>query len=87
TDTVDYQIWIGEGTQPLPLRAVLTYKSAEGHPQFRADFVDWNLSPEVQNARFAFTPPQGARKVVFLAQLPEIALPEAAAPAPAGEPK
>ena len=87
TDTVDYQIWIGQGAQPLPLRAVLTYKNAEGHPQFRADFVDWNLSPEVQNARFAFTPPQGARKIAFLAQLPQVALPEAAAPASAGEPK
>ena len=85
TETVDYQLWIAEGAQPLPLRAVLTYKKAEGHPQFRADFADWNLAPDVQNTRFAFTPPQGARKIAFLAQVPELALPAGAPPAQSGE--
>jgi hypothetical protein len=68
---VDYQLWIAEGAQPLPLRAVLTYKNAEGHPQFRAQFTDWDLSPQIQADEFAFTPPAGARKIAFLAQLPE----------------
>jgi hypothetical protein len=73
TETVDYQVWIGEGAQPLPVRAVLTYKNAEGQPEFRAQFSDWNLSPEVRDAQFAFTPPEGAQKIAFLAQLPQIA--------------
>jgi len=72
TETVDYQVWIAEGAQPLPLRVVLTYKNAEGQPQFRADFSDWNLASEVQDSQFAFTPPEGARKIAFLAQLPSI---------------
>jgi hypothetical protein len=72
TATVDYQFWIAEGPQPLPLRAVLTYKNAEGDPQFRAQFSDWNLAPEIREAQFAFTPPQGARKIAFVAQLPQI---------------
>ncbi|MGH8607605.1 MAG: DUF2092 domain-containing protein [Gammaproteobacteria bacterium] len=71
TDTVDYQIWIPEGAQPLPLRVVLTYKNAEGQPQFRAQFSDWNLAPEVQDSQFAFSPPEGARKISFLAELPQ----------------
>jgi hypothetical protein len=70
-DTVDYQVWIPEGAQPLPLRMVLTYKNAEGQPQFRAQFSDWNLAPEVQDSQFAFSPPEGARKISFLAELPQ----------------
>lgn len=84
TETVDYQIWVAEGTQPLPLRAVLTYKNAEGHPQFRAQFTDWNLSPPIQEAEFAFTPPAGARKIAFLAELPQMEPQGAASPEPTG---
>lgn len=79
TETVDYQLWIAEGARPLPLRAVLTYKNAEGHPRFRADFVNWNLFPEIPKDRFVFTPPAGSRKIAFVAQMPEFAVPQAAA--------
>ncbi|WP_340123790.1 DUF2092 domain-containing protein [Methylobacter svalbardensis] len=72
TDTMDYQVWIQEGAQPLPLRVVLTYKLAEGQPQFRAQFSDWNLAPVVSDAEFAFTPPEGSRKIAFAAQLSSI---------------
>ena len=73
TETVDYQVWIAEGAQPLPLRVVLTYKNAEGQPEFRAQFSDWNLAPKVQDSQFAFTPPEGARKIAFQAQLSDFA--------------
>jgi hypothetical protein len=73
TETVDYQVWITEGAQPLPLRIVLTYKNAEGMPEFRAQFSDWNLAPKVQGSQFTFTPPEGARKIAFQAQLSSIA--------------
>lgn len=69
TETVDYQVWIQEGAQPLPLRIVMTYKYADGQPQFRAHFSDWNLLPEINAAEFAFTPPEGSRKIVFTAQV------------------
>jgi hypothetical protein len=52
---------------------VLTYKNAEGDPQFRAQFSDWNLAPEIREAQFAFTPPQGARKIAFAAQVTQVA--------------
>ena len=73
TETVDYQVWIAEGSQPLPLRIVLTYKNAEGQPEFRAQFSDWNLAPKVQDSQFVFTPPEGARKIAFQAQLSDFA--------------
>lgn len=72
TDTVDYQVWIAEGAQPLPQRIVMTYKNTEGQPQFRAQFTDWNLAPTVNDADFAFTPPAGGRKIAFAAQIQSI---------------
>lgn len=85
TETVDYQVWIAEGAQPLPVRAVLTYKNAEGQPQFRAQFSDWNLTPQHQASQFVFTPPEGAKKIAFAAQLPSIALKAIDQPEPTGE--
>ncbi|MGZ8218348.1 DUF2092 domain-containing protein [Methylomagnum sp.] len=84
TETVDYQAWIAEGAQPLPLRVVLTYKNAEGQPEFRAQFSDWNLAPAIAESMFAFTPPEGAQKISFIAQLPQIALEGTATPEQTG---
>jgi hypothetical protein len=69
TDTVDFQVWVADGEVPVPLRAVLTYRLAEGQPQFWAEFSGWDLAPQVTDEMFAFTPPQGAQKIAFLRQL------------------
>jgi hypothetical protein len=68
-DSVDMQLWIADGEKPVPLRVVLTYRLAEGQPQFWAEFAGWNLAPKVTDELFAFTPPQGAQKIAFLRQL------------------
>ena len=73
TETVDYQVWIAAGEQPWPLRAVLTYRNAEGQPQYRAQFSDWNFPPQMSEAQFKFTPHEGARKIAFQAHLPQFA--------------
>lgn len=85
TETVDYQVWIAEGSKPLPLRVVLTYKLAEGQPQFRAQFSDWNSAPQIDNAQFVFTPAEGAKKIAFLAQLPSVVPGASEYPAHSGE--
>jgi hypothetical protein len=85
TKTVDYQVWIAEGPQPLPLRVVLTYKLTEGQPQFRAQFSNWDLAPQINDAQFTFTPPEGATKIAFLAQLPTIVPGASESPAHPGE--
>jgi hypothetical protein len=87
TETVDYQVWIAEGAQPLPLRIVLTYKNSEGQPQYRTQFSDWNLSPAVQNALFSFAAPEGTNKISFVAQLPQAATKGAVTPRHTGEKK
>lgn len=42
---VDSRFWIRP--DKLPSRIVLTYKNAPGQPRFSADFVDWNLAPDI----------------------------------------
>jgi hypothetical protein len=64
-DRVDLQFWIAQGDQPLPRRMVITYTREEGQPQFWAQFSEWNLSPEVPDSLFVFTPPDGAMKIAF----------------------
>jgi hypothetical protein len=63
---VDFQVWVAQGTQPLPRRIVITYKEEPGQSQFCADLSDWNLAPELSDALFTFTPPQGADRIQFL---------------------
>ena len=70
TDSVNFQIWITDGDQPLPQRIVLTYPNAPGQPEFRAQFSAWNLAPEAADALFAFAPPAGTSKIPFAAALP-----------------
>jgi hypothetical protein len=65
----DLQLWIAQGSQPLPQRLVITYTRAEGQPQFWAQFSEWNLSPEVPDSLFAFTPATGAAKIAFAPRL------------------
>ncbi len=69
TETVDFQLWIAQGDRPLPQRIVLTYKDEPGEPQFWGQFMDWNLKPDVSDAIFTFTPPPGAERVRFLAEI------------------
>lgn len=80
TANVDFQVWIADGKQPLPLRIVMNYPTAEGQPQFRADFSDWDLSPRFGKRAFKFEPADDAKRILFAVQL----LPAASSP-PSGE--
>jgi hypothetical protein len=66
---VDFQVWVAQGSQPLPRRVVITYKDDPGQPQFWADLSNWNLAPEISDTLFAFTPPNGADRIEFLPEL------------------
>lgn len=68
TASVDFQAWVAEGDQPLPLRIILSYREAEGQPQFWANFSKWNLTPTIDSAAFVFTPPKDAMQIMFAAQ-------------------
>lgn len=62
-EDVDFQIWIQEGNQPLPLRFVITTKAVKGNPQFTVQLSNWNTQPKLSAAEFAFQPPAGAKAV------------------------
>jgi hypothetical protein len=64
-DEADMQVWIAQGQPPLPRRVVITYRHADGRPQFWAQFSDWNLAPAAPDALFTYTPPQGAAQIAF----------------------
>lgn len=67
TADVDFQVWIADDKRALPLRIVLTYKQAEGQPQFWAEFSKWDLAPRFVKDTFAFKPPAGAKQIAFRA--------------------
>jgi hypothetical protein len=73
THGVDFQVWVAQGEQPLPLRVVITYDFAEGQPQFSADLNDWNLAPKIDESAFAFSPPAGAQAIPLMVALPNVA--------------
>ncbi len=64
----DWQIWIEDGERPLPRRLVITYKTHEGSPQFRARLFGWDLAPAVPDSLFVFTPAPGAQQIPFVAR-------------------
>lgn len=68
-DTVDFQVWVKDGPEPVPLRVVLTYKDEPGQPEFRAEFSDWNMTPAYTESSFQPQIPAGATRILFAAQL------------------
>ena len=46
-DTIEWQIWIDAGDQPLPRKLVITYVLEEGEPQYSATIRRWNLGPDI----------------------------------------
>jgi hypothetical protein len=60
---VDWQIWIKDGPEPVPLRYVITSKKEPTQPQFTLEMHDWQPNAQVSKEYFAFTPPAGARKL------------------------
>ena len=58
--TIDWQIWIDAGKEPLPRKLVITYKTEDEVPQYTVTIRKWNLMPRLPDALFVFTPPEGA---------------------------
>jgi hypothetical protein len=62
-EEVDWQIWIKDGPEPLPLRYVITSKTVKGQPQFTVQMARWEPRATVDDAAFDFKPPPGAKKL------------------------
>jgi hypothetical protein len=62
-EEVDWQIWIQDGAQPLPMRYVITTKTMKNEPEFTLDLSHWQPQAKLGNTAFVFHPPAGAKKV------------------------
>ncbi len=60
----DWQIWIEDGSKPIPRKYVITSKTVAGAPQYTLVIRDWKTVPTSADA-FAFRPPASAKKVEF----------------------
>jgi hypothetical protein len=69
-DKEDVQVWIARGDEPVPRRIVITYRELEGQPQFWAQFVEWNFSPDLSDTAFTFSPPEGAERIRLFSDPP-----------------
>ena len=65
--TIDWQLWIDAGKDPLPRKLVITYKTEDEVPQYTVTIWKWKLEPRLADGLFAFTPPEGATRVEVLA--------------------
>jgi hypothetical protein len=61
----DWQIWISEGSRPLPIKWVIVSKKMRGSPEFRVELSRWNLEPNLDASAFQFMPPKDAKRVEF----------------------
>lgn len=62
---LDWQIWIADGEQAVPLRYVITSKDMQGAPEFTIRMSNWEPNVQVSPETFSFTPPAGAKKIDF----------------------
>ncbi len=63
---VDFQVWVADGGQPLPRKYVVTDTGTPALMSLVSVMSDWNVAPAVADARFAFVPPQGAKRITFM---------------------
>jgi hypothetical protein len=61
--TIEWQIWIDAGDQPLPRKLVINYVQEPGEPQYTATLRRWSLDPKLPDDLFTFEAPEGAQKV------------------------
>jgi hypothetical protein len=63
---VDWQIWIEDGTRPLPRKYMITSKQVNGAPQFTVLIRNWDVVAKLADKEFSFVAPKGAKKIEFL---------------------
>jgi hypothetical protein len=65
-ESIDWQIWIEEGSQPVPRQVLITYKDEPGWPQYLARLKSWDFQPRFSKNHFQFQPPAGSDEMEFL---------------------
>jgi len=66
SEYTDWQIWIQQGSSPLPRKFVVTSRDVLNAPQFSVEMSNWDLAPALNDRMFEFQPRDDARKIDFL---------------------
>lgn len=62
----DFQIWIADTDQPLPMMYLVTDTSTPELLSFTSVIKNWNINPKISDDLFNFVPPTGTNKIIFL---------------------
>lgn len=62
--TIDWQLWVAKGDQPLPRKIVITTRFEYGDPRYSA-VLSWDLAPKFNDNTFAFNAPAGAKQIPY----------------------
>jgi hypothetical protein len=63
---VDFQVWVADSGQPLPLKYVVTDTGTPARVSITTVMSDWSVAPAVGDDRFTFVPPKGAKPITFM---------------------
>lgn len=59
------QLWVSNNMNVLPKRMVIIQKNKD-NMQYEANFIKWELNPEIPNSVFDFTPPPNSKLISIL---------------------
>jgi hypothetical protein len=63
---VDFQVWVNEGSKPLPLKYVVTDTATSSRLSITTRMNDWDVYPIVDISQFTFVQPEGAQSIKFI---------------------
>jgi hypothetical protein len=63
TEEVDAQLWIQEGSEPVPCRYTITSKWITGAPQYTVSMSHWKIDPDLPADRFELDPSSAGKAV------------------------
>jgi hypothetical protein len=61
---VDWQLWVEQGSKPVPRKLVITTTDDPTRPQYSV-IMHWDTAPSLSDERFTFSPPEGALPMSF----------------------
>jgi hypothetical protein len=61
----DWQIWVTDGADPLPVRYVIVSTDVRSQPELTVALHDWDTQAAISDADFQFEAPAGAHQIEF----------------------
>lgn len=68
---VDYQLWIQDGPQAVPLRYVIVSKDMPSQPEYTLEMRAWDVNANIADDEFQLDVPKGAKRVDLVSKQPE----------------